>query len=247
MKLATLTWPEVQALSRDIVVVIPTGSLEQHGPHLPLFTDTLLATAVSVAVESRLADQVLLTPALWLGASSHHLGFAGSLSNSFEGYEQALIQVVKSLHRHGFWKFYVLNGHGGNTSSNDVALRKLKEEFPSLLVGASGYFQFVQELTAATLEGPIKGIRHACEAEVSLMLHLHPELVRTDRLRNDGMVGNVPGMIHFFDEMTAEGSWGYATLATADKGKVLFEGAVDGIVEALKQLASGYHLRGSEA
>ena len=242
MKLAEMTWPEVGALSRDTVVVIPTGSLEQHGPHLPLFTDSILATAVSEAVERQIGDKVLLTPTLWLGASGHHLPFPGSLSNSMEGYDEALRAVVTSLHRHGFWKFYVVNGHGGNTSPNDIALRKLKETHPNLLIGAVGYFQFCTEECAALMEGPAKSIQHACEAEASLMMHVRPELVRVGKLRDDGLAAQVPGMVHLFDEITEEGSKGYATLANADKGAKLFDAAVNGLCEALGTLYSGYRL-----
>src|SRR5579872_5228377 len=118
MKLAELAWTEVAALDRGIVVLIPTGSLEQHGPHLPLFTDSILVTAVAEAVEGQLNDLVLLTPTLWLGASTHHLPFAGSLSASFESYVLAINAVVDSLSGQGFERFFIINGHGGNTSPN---------------------------------------------------------------------------------------------------------------------------------
>lgn len=244
MKLANLTWPEVGALSREMVVIIPTGSNEQHGPHLPLHTDSILATAVSEALEAKIESKALLTPTLWLGASSHHLAFPGTLSNSMVGYGEALKAVVESLHRHGFWKFYVINGHGGNTSLNDIALRELKEAHPNLLLGHSGYFAYCADLCAELLEGPVKMIQHSCEAEVSLMMHVRPDLVRADRLRDDGLTIPVPGMVHFFDEVTEEGSRGYATKATAEKGKKLFEKAVDGLVDAISLLHTGYKLGG---
>ena len=102
MILSQMTWQEVEAIDREIVVVIPTGSLEQHGPHLPLFTDSLIATAVAEGVEKNLSGQVLLTPTLWLGASGHHLKFAGSLSADFDTYMGAIESVVESLIPHGF-------------------------------------------------------------------------------------------------------------------------------------------------
>lgn len=245
MKLAECTWQDVRDFSREMVVVIPTGSLEQHGPHLPLFTDSLLATAVAEAVEAKLATEVLLSPTLWLGASGHHLAFPGSLSASFEGYEAALDSVIRSLVPHGFWKFYVLNGHGGNTEPNGIALRKLKAEFPHLLIGHGGYFAFIPEsVMTEVMEGPIKHIRHACEAEASLALHLFPHLVRRDKLRDDGLAVEPPvmGLIHHFDELTEEGSLGFATLASAEKGKRLFDAAVSGVADELAQLAHGVGL-----
>lgn len=246
MKLAELTWPDVEALSRDVVVVIPTGSLEQHGPHLPLFTDSLLATAVANAAEERLRDEVLLTPTLWLGASGHHLRFPGSLSADFDGYMSAIESIAESLLPHGFHKFYVLNGHGGNISPNDVAMRRLKARHPNATFGHRGYYAFAEAAIAEALEGPLKGMRHACEAEASLIMHLHPELVRKERLRDDGLVTEPPvqGVVHHFDEMTEQGSFGYATLATAEKGRRIFEAAVAGVVEELRAIATGYVLRG---
>lgn len=249
MVLAHATWQDVDAFDRDGVVLIPTGSLEQHGPHLPLITDTRIVTAVAEAVEKELPDQILLTPTLWLGASGHHLAFAGSLSASMAGYLDAVTNVVESLIPHGFQKFYVLNGHGGNTEPNGVTMRELKRRYPKLTFGHRGYFDFCVEAIAGVMEGPTKTMRHSCEAEVSLMLHLSPELVRTDKLRDDGLHSEPPvvGVIHTFDEMTEEGSLGYATLGNAGKGKVIFEAAVAGVSAELRTIADGYVLVGDES
>ncbi len=245
MKLAHLTWPEVRDLSRDVVVLVPTGSLEQHGHHLPLFTDSLLATAVAEAAEARTPESVLLTPTLWLGASAHHLAFPGSLSASFDAYIGAVEGVVRPLAAHGFWRFFLLNGHGGNTSPNDVACRRLKADLPRLQIGHAGYFEFIpDDLLASTLTGPVKGVRHACEAETSLMLHLHPDLVRFDAAVDGGLAPEPPirGGVWTFDELTEHGSWGYPTLATADKGQALFDAAVSHVSAQLQSLAEGVAL-----
>lgn len=243
MKLAHLSWPDVENLSRDIVVVIPTGSCEQHGDHLPLFTDSLLVTSVCEAVDAGMAANILLTPTLWLGASAHHLPFPGTLSASMDGYIDAVQQVVESLAGHGFWKFYIVNGHGGNTSPNDIAVRNLKEVHPNLLIGSIGYFEFAASKCEEIMDGRYKEIHHACEAETSLMMHLHPDLVRADKLGKDGLVRPVPGMCHAFDEMSERGSIGDSDLATAEKGKQLFDAAVAGLSEALGTLFSGYALK----
>jgi creatinine amidohydrolase len=242
MKLADMTWKEVDAAPRDLVVLIPTGSLEQHGPHLPLFTDSILATAAAEAVESQIPDKVLLTPTLWLGASGHHLAFAGSLSASTSGFIQPIMDIVESLVPHGFCKFYVLNGHGGNTDLNSIALRTLKAKHPNLTFAHSGYYTFAEETSHDVLEGPVKKIQHACEAEASLMLHVRPELVRVDMLRDDGLKSNpeIVGLVAHFDEITEEGSLGYATLATAEKGEKIFRAAVAGAVANLERMHQGH-------
>jgi creatinine amidohydrolase len=238
--------PQVEKFDRQGVVLIPTGSNEQHGRHLPLHTDSLLVTAFAREVERRLPDQILLTPTLWLGASAHHLAFPGTLSASLSGYQEALQNVVESLVPHGFEKFYVVNGHGGNTEPNGLALRGLKERRPNLTYGHSGYFSFIPDaLLREKLRGPQKGILHACEAETSLMLHLHPELVHMGEAVDDGLevAQDVPGLIHHFDERTEEGVLGYATFASAETGKALFEAAVERGTEAMRALADGIELR----
>ncbi len=248
MKLAEMTWADVEGAPRGAVVLIPTGSLEQHGKHLPLFTDSILVTAVAEAIEARLPQKVILTPTLWLGASGHHLGFAGSLSASFESYGGSLKCVVESLLPHGFAKFFVLNGHGGNTEPNGVAMRELKAAHGAQTFGHSGYFAYVESEVAAILEGPTKEMRHACEAETSLVMFLRPALVRADLLRDDGLLPEPPvrGLVHHFDEMTQEGSYGYATLATKEKGRRIFEAAVAAASKEIEALADGYVLIGGE-
>jgi creatinine amidohydrolase len=245
MVLASMTWQEVRDAPREAVVIVPTGSLEQHGPHLPLMTDTLLVTAVAEEVERRAPDKALLTPTVWLGCSSHHLAFDGSLSNSFESYIDGLENIVRCLSDHGFWKFFVLNGHGGNASPNDIACRRLKEQNPENVYGHAGYYDFVSKDTLSdALQGPNKTIQHACEAETSLVMHVRPDLVREGLLRNDGLQGpqGVPGLVWNFDEITEEGGLGAAAFATVDVGRFLFEEAVAGATAAVERLYEGVAL-----
>ncbi len=241
MILADMTWKEVEALDRDTVVLIPTGSLEQHGAHLPLLTDSLLASAVTSEVERRLESETLMTPCVWLGASGHHLNFAGTCSASMDGYVASLTAIIESLARHRFHRFLVVNGHGGNTSPNDVALRAFKEKNPNLTLGHIGYYAFGDQAIADSLEGPDKGIQHACEAETSLMMYLHPDKVRTELRRDDGLRSDPPtrSLVKMWDEVSEEGSLGFATKASADKGKVIFEACVSGLVAEVKAIHQG--------
>ena len=241
-----MTWPEVEALDRETTVLIPTGAVEQHGPHLPLDTDARLVSAVAEAVEGR--TPVLLTPTLWLGCSLHHAGFAGTLSASFAGYGMALESTVRSLAGAGFRRFYVLNGHGGNASSNDVALRGLKAAMPNLALGGSDYYLFARDVIAQTMTGPSRELRHADEAETSLMLHVAPDLVRMAEAFDDGLVPEPPvvGLVEPFDAITERGAYGYPSYASAEKGAAIFEAAVAGVVAELEAFR-GYALRGREA
>jgi creatinine amidohydrolase len=246
MILAEMTWQEVEALSRDTIIVIPTGSLEQHGPFLPLFTDSLIATAVCESVEKETTDKILLTPCLWLGASGHHINFAGTCSATMTGYMESLKAVIESFVRHGFHRFLVINGHGGNDQPNGVALRTLKEQNQNLTLGHTLYARFGEHEIANQLEGKLKMIQHACEAEVSLMLHLYPNLVKLDKLRNDGLRSDPPtqSLVKMWDEISEEGSFGFATLATAEKGKAIFETCVGGIVQEIEAIHRGITFHG---
>jgi creatinine amidohydrolase len=241
MILADMTWQEVEAMSRDTIVVIPTGSLEQHGPHLPLLTDTLIATAVTSAVEALIPKKVLVTPCIWLGASGHHLNFAGTCSASVTGYMETVTSTIESLVRHRFHRFLIINGHGGNNEPNGVALRALKEKNNNLILGHRGYYQFSEEVTASVMEGSLKTIQHACEAEVSLMLHLHPDKVRKDKLRDDGLRSQptTQSLVKMWDEISEEGAFGFATKGTASKGKAIFEASVSGIVKEIEAIHQG--------
>lgn len=250
MVLAHATWEEVRDFDREAVVLVPTGSLEQHGPHLPLITDTAIVTAVAEAVEARLPQKVVLVPTLWLGASGHHMAFAGTMDAGFEAYIASLHAVMESAASHGFHRIFVLNGHGGNTDANGIACRRHKAAHPGATVGQAGYFQWIGAgLLESVLDGPVKAIQHACEAETSLMLHLHPRLVRMDRARDDGLKTQppVPGLVWHFDECTEEGPIGYATRADAAKGKALFEAAVEGVAGSMEALFDGVVLERADA
>lgn len=244
MLLSELTWPEVSALDKaSTVVLIPTGAVEQHGPHLPLGTDTYLATAAAQEIAAACPDIALVTPCLWMGASLHHMPFPGTVSASFEGYAEALRRAVASLADHGFIKFMAVNGHGGNCDSNRIVFRQLRHERPTLQLAAANYFDFIEPgLLDSTMEGPLKSIRHACEAETSLMLHKHPSLVRVKKLRNDGLAAypDIPGLVSNFDEITEQGSFGFATLASAQKGEAFWASIIQNGAKAVRDFSAGF-------
>src|SRR5437667_5881992 len=97
MQLSDLKWPDIAALSRDVPVVVPIAALEQHGRHMPLFTDSLLLGEVVRRVKEPLGSRVLFTPLMWLGNSHHHLDFPGTLSASPRVYLDMLIDLAENL------------------------------------------------------------------------------------------------------------------------------------------------------
>ena len=128
MHLHEMAWPQVAALPVETPVVIPIAALEQHGQHMPLFTDSLLLSEVVRRAHEPLAERVLFAPLMWLGNSQHHLDFAGTMSAAPRTYLDLLKDVVGNFLFHGFQRIVLLNGHGGNTVPSHQALFELRQE-----------------------------------------------------------------------------------------------------------------------
>lgn len=166
----------------DDVLVLPLGSTEQHGPHLPLGTDTLLASAVAdravASVEAGV--DVVLGPRLPYGVSPHHV-FAGAASLQAATYQQMLRDLLESLASAGFSRFFLLNGHAGNHDSLGV-VAKTAPLYLGISVAVSSYWQVLADGSgdAAFDEQDVPG--HAGIFETSLMLAVSPHLVATDHL-----------------------------------------------------------------
>jgi creatinine amidohydrolase len=114
MLLAEMNWPAVAALSKDTPIVIPTAALEQHGHHLPVFTDSILVGEVVRRAEEKLPERVLVAPVMWLGNSEHHMDFAGTMSAAPRTYIDLVVDMIENFVSHGFKRIVIVNGHGGN-------------------------------------------------------------------------------------------------------------------------------------
>src|SRR5688572_17217003 len=239
MLLKDLTWPEVKSLDFDkLIVVFPTGSFEQHGPHLPFTTDTDIVTAVAEGVERTMADRVLLLPTLWPGLSTHHMHFPGTLDVPQMPYIQLVTELGKSIVSMGAKKVFILNGHGGNDTPLRAVLRELKTAAPQTQFVFASYWTVAAESLREVRESETGGMGHACEMETSVMLHLHPLRVRVDRAVNDGpthtdayrkadmQYARPVFFVNEFHEVTASGVMGRPDLASAEKGKRFLDGIV---------------------
>lgn len=155
--LASLTWPEIES---GQVVLIPVGSIEQHGPHLPLDVDTVIAAAVAEGAAAGLDPRPLVAPSVSFGASGEHQDFAGTVSVGTEALERYLVELGRSLSN---WaqRIVFVNGHGGNSD----ALR-----------GACMLLRY--ERHDASWLPCVHGDVHAGHGETSIMLQLQPERVR---------------------------------------------------------------------
>src|SRR6201997_1080485 len=176
---AYLTWKQVDALFRDkTLLVLPTAAIEQHGPHLPLATDTLINSILLGAALAYLPAEVSVyaLPAICYGKSNEHIGFPGTLSVSASTFMAVVRDIGASLAASGFKKLVLYNTHGGNTSLVDVMARDLRAEF--------GLRTFVLHGSAGTsFEGLSPQERaygfHAGEVETSFLLASVPEIVDT--------------------------------------------------------------------
>ena len=232
MRFHELTSPKLAAVDRDqTVVIVPIAAVEQHGPHMPTGTDTLICTAIAEAVEQRLPESVLLTPTLWLGASAHHLRFGATLDSSLDHYIATLCDVARSLLGDGYRRLLFVNGHGGNVDPLKVALRMLQRDHPDALLVGGSYWSMAEDLLEEVLDGDHQFVGHACEFETSLILHLRPDLVDQNRIESAGELvpDRMEGLFVSRDmkQRTKAGCTGRPDLATAEKGRKLFDGLVE--------------------
>jgi len=250
MRLANARWPDLAALS-DRIFVVPLGSLEQHGKHLPVFTDSLIVGHVADRVEELCSDRIVLLPVQWLGHSPHHRRF-GCVSLDLMPYVEMIRGLCRSLVAMGARKILLLNGHGGNDIPCKAALRELKSEFEDLrdlYITYATYWNLAAAEFTAIRESPVGGMGHACEMETSIMLHRHPDLVDTSKAAPGGpseergyrtidMLKSEPYfLIAEFDEFSDTGVIGMPEFASAEKGKQFLEAAAQGVVRFLADFA----------
>ena len=241
MKFSEMTFPQLRAVPRDgCVVVMPIAACEQHSHHLPTFTDTILVTGVADGVEAALKDTVLQLPTLWLGASHHHLRFGATLSAGVDTHVDILCEILEPLIVDGYRRLLVLNGHGGNIDTMQMALRRLQPRYHDRVLCAASYWDLAAKELMALAEGPRKSMGHACEFETSMMLALRPDLVRREEIRDDPLIEDpvLRGMYIAEDmfQRTDHGAVGYPELATADKGQRCLAVSVARTVEVVKAL-----------
>jgi creatinine amidohydrolase len=236
MRWEELTSPEVDALDRDrTVVVLPIGSVEQHGRHMPLGTDSYLAHGVSLGAAGLTSNATAVLPPPWYGFSRHHMRFPGSVTLSAETLMHLVEDIVASIVGHGFRKVLVVNGHGGNMGVIDVLASTLgAKHYGAARVACLTYFQLASDAIQKLRRSKPGGTGHACEFETSLMLHLHPDLVHLDRavvhypdpgsayLSTDLSGGSRVRTYLDFKDLSPSGTLGDPSLATPEQGAAFF-------------------------
>ena len=249
MRLENVRWPELAGVAARTFVV-PLGSLEQHGPHLPLFTDSLIIGRVAEGVEQQRSEKIVLLPVQWLGHSPHHRRF-GCVSLDFFPYVEMIRGICRSLIHLGARKILLLNGHGGNDIPCKAAQRELKSEFEAmkdLYIVYATYWNLAADEFKRIRTSPEGGMGHACEMETSILLQQYPALVDMSKAKQGGpgpemgyrtvdMLKSLPfNLINEFDELSPSGVLGMPELATPDKGGQFLDAAVKAVVGLLDEM-----------
>ena len=177
--LPQMTWVEVErALTHTDAIIIPLGSIEQHGRHLPLGTDTYEAVETAKLIAQK-AD-VLVAPVVTAGLSPHHMGFPGTITLSPETFEAVVFETAQSLIRHGFRKILIFNGHGGNNVSVANIIQKINQTTRAAAFDL-GRIEIARQ---EPLYPPIPWDVHAGVEETSMMLYLAGSLVDMSKAVN---------------------------------------------------------------
>jgi creatinine amidohydrolase len=241
------TWVEMKEVAaRNPVVVVPVGSVEDHGPHLPLDTDNFLIWSICEEAARRAAGDILLMPLIPYGFETHHMDFPGTIDIHMEHMLHFVLDVTKSVARHGFTRILLADGHGSNMPILDLVARRTILEtdalcapflWPSLALGE------IREVR----ESGRGGMSHACELETSVYLYLDRERVQMDKARKEMEQPQSefiwsdllnPGPVRMMDIWTRfskTGVNGDPTLATAEKGRVIFEAVVENFVKFARE------------
>lgn len=229
MDLHRMSWVEArQALHAARVGLLPVGSTEQHGPHLPLGTDHL--TAAEVARRASVLGGWLVLPTVPVGVSEHHRQFWGTLWVAPQVLRDYVLGITRSLASHELNRLVLVNGHGGNAAALDEAARRLRQE--DIFCYVFSWWRAIPEVIAETIE---TGGSHAGEMETSAVLAFSPELVNADRY-SEAVTGAAPewgkrlhGVEIGFDtlDFSLSGATGNPSRATGDKGQKVLTAAAE--------------------
>jgi len=205
---------------KGTVVIVPIGSIEQHGAALPINTDNDTVEYVAQRAARLLDDTpVLVTPLIPFGVSPHHMEFPGTITFSVETVVRVLREVCSCIVAHGFERILILSGHGGNRDTVKAAALEMTHTMHRQ-IEADCWFYFVSDLIKEVREGPVDTVGHAGEMEASCIMALSPESVRRDRM------------------VLVEGISDDPTLGAPEKGWKVLNGAAEAVAAYVRQLAA---------
>lgn len=249
-----LTWPEInEAAELGKVVVLPVGSTEQHGHHLPLDVDTRLASSVAYAAGERAPHDVLVLPPVAYGYTQHVMDFPGTINIEPETFVRFLLDITRSVAYHGFERIVIVNGHGSNHPLVEQAGRQTTLQTSALCLTLS-WWNLVAPFWNDEVRTSVNpgGCAHAGELETSMYMHVDGEAVRVDRVRGalpdymslpggdrwqyvDLTGGSGPAtIVEWTSSYSETGAFGAPEEATAEKGERAFEHTVSEFVAMLR-------------
>jgi creatinine amidohydrolase len=248
------TYEEIQSIGEQdgSVLIIPIGSIEQHGHHLPVATDTILVDAVVSRTGKHLTENdalpFVVAPTIWTGFSLHHMDFGGTLTASFHVLLDLLTSIVESGLKNGFDSVLIVNGHGGNTALISAATSEVGADATDSQILSCTYFQLAAPWIDEVRDSDLGGIGHAGEFETSLMLHLRPDLVQEEKANvtyrdehyshasREMFDGGQLSPYRSFAEMSETGELGDPTLASAEKGEELLANLVVELATIVREI-----------
>jgi creatinine amidohydrolase len=258
---AKLTWPEVAArAAEDPVCVIPVATLEDHGYHLPIDTDVVIAETLAERAVLLRPDRSLLLPTVTHGYTPHHMHFPGPITIDWKVFVDHLLDIGRSLLHHRFSRILFVNGHGSNAPLVDMAARLLMVEQPNCTAASFWYLSTPEsaKLLAETRDSPVPGgMAHACELETSLYLAIDPDRVQMDKaVREIPQWGSEHAWMDWSDgPLSVKSQWsgwtesgviGDATAATVEKGRIWLEQAVREVAGHIDDMAARPHRPGRD-
>jgi creatinine amidohydrolase len=233
-EIADISWVDFDERARQTEVgLVPAGAVEVYGPHMPQGTDGIVALALCRSVAERIG--CLVAPLVPVGWSESLASFPGTLSVSPAAVQEYCRGIAQSLVRWGVNKILFVNGHLGNVGAIDQICLELDDAEAGRRLAQVDVWRFMQPFTADLLDSREWKFGHAGEAMTAVMLHLRPELVDMRRATRaapafepDSLGLSRP---YRYRDLAPEGLLGDATLATPEKGRLIFERTVDALVQ----------------
>ena len=246
---AKLTWQEVRDADKDRVVILNVSATEDHGPHMPLDTDTVLGMAVADGVAEMAPEAVFVMPPIPYGFNEHHKDFPGVIWIQPETLIAFVTDVTKSLAHHGFRRVLLLNSHGSNHPVLDLAARKTVIETGIICVSAS-YWNLCADRINEIRKSDIGGIAHAGEFEAAMYKYLHPDLVHLEKSRaqilhdpESGFFnldlargGGKAMLMRWWSEVSPDGTMGDPTVADAETGAKFLQAAIEETTALVREI-----------